>query len=158
MNGVKEVSEEYEMALPSKERNCRKSEESEEVSLDTEGEIETEEKMAGDRTIELGAVANVLVTNGTLNVGDVVLCEQYSGRIKVLIDAAGNKVKLIGPSFPAKVVGMSGVPMAGAAFRVYKNEKTAAALAGTKADTNRTKGLSRTTASSLEDLFSNIKN
>lgn len=106
----------------------------------------------------LGAVANVLVTNGTLNVGDIVLCEQYYGKIKVLIDAAGNKVKSMGPSLPAKVVGMSGVPMAGAAFRVCKSEKVAAVLAETKAEANRTKGLTRIAASSLEDLFSNIKN
>ena len=105
-----------------------------------------------------GAVANVLVTNGTLNVGDVILCEQYYGKIKVLIDDAGNKVKSIATSLPAKVVGMSGVPMAGAAFKVCKNEKIAAALAGTKAEATRTKGLTRTVVFSLEDLFSNTKN
>jgi len=105
----------------------------------------------------LGAVANVVVTKGTLNVGDIILCEQYYGRIKVLIDAAGNKVKSIGPSFPAKVVGLSGVPMAGAKFRVCKNERMAAELAETKAEAVRTKGLTRTAATSLEDLFLNIK-
>ena len=106
----------------------------------------------------LGSVINVIVTKGTLNVGDVILCGQYYGRIKVLIDAAGNRVKSIGPSLPAKVAGMSGVPMAGAAFKVCNNEKTAADIAGTKADKTRTKGLTRNRAASLEDLFSNIKN
>lgn len=106
----------------------------------------------------LGAIANVLVTKGTLNVGDVILCEQYYGKIKVLVDASGDRVKSIGPGLPAKVVGISGVPMAGAAFKVYKNEKAAADIAEKKANETRTKGLTRTTAASLEDLFSNIKN
>lgn len=106
----------------------------------------------------LGPVANVIVKDGTLHVGDVVLCEQHYGRIKALIDGSGARVKSIGPSLPAKVVGLSGVPNAGALFSVAKNEKVASELASTKADDVRSKGLIKSTTSTLEDLFSNIKN
>jgi len=106
----------------------------------------------------LGPVANVIVRNGSLNIGDVVLCEQHYGRIKALIDGNGVRVKSVGPSLPAKIVGLSGVPNAGALFSVVKNEKIASDLASTKADDVRSKGLTKTNTATLEDLFSDIKN
>lgn len=105
-----------------------------------------------------GPVANVIVRNGSLNIGDVVLCEQHYGKIKALIDGNGVRVKSVGPSLPAKIVGLSGVPNAGAIFSVVKNEKIASDLASTKADDVRSKGLTKTNTATLEDLFSDIKN
>lgn len=105
-----------------------------------------------------GPVSNVIVRNGTLNIGDVVLCGQHYGRIKALIDGSGARVKSVGPSLPAKIVGLSGVPNAGAAFSVVKNEKIASEMASDKADDIRLKGLNKSTTATLEDLFSNIKN
>ncbi|MEI6056100.1 MAG: translation initiation factor IF-2 [Lentisphaerota bacterium] len=105
-----------------------------------------------------GPVANVIVRNGSLNIGDVVLCEQHYGKIKALIDGNGARVKSVGPSLPAKIVGLSGVPNAGAIFSVVKNEKIASDLASTKADDVRSKGLTKTNTATLEDLFSDIKN
>lgn len=106
----------------------------------------------------LGPVASVIVRNGSLNIGDVVLCEQHYGKIKALIDGNGVRVKSVGPSLPAKIVGLSGVPNAGAVFSVVKNEKIASDLASTKADDVRSKGLTKANTATLEDLFSDIKN
>lgn len=61
----------------------------------------------------LGSTANVIVKNGTLKVGDYALCGEHFGRIKLLIDDKGKRVKSAGPSIPVKVVGLSGIPEAG---------------------------------------------
>ncbi len=104
----------------------------------------------------MGTTANILVTNGTLKQGDVVLCEQYYGRAKALMDTKGKRVKSVGPSMPAKILGLSGVPTAGATFNVCKNEKEAAEVAKKRGDTIRTEGLTRSTSTSLEDLFATL--
>ena len=72
----------------------------------------------------MGSTANVLVENGTLKQGDIILCGQYCGKVRAIIDVTGNRVKSIGPSMPGKILGLSGVPPAGAKFIVCKTEKT----------------------------------
>ncbi|MEX2335300.1 MAG: translation initiation factor IF-2, partial [Pseudohongiella sp.] len=70
-----------------------------------------------------GPVASVLVQNGTLNVGDVVLAGHEYGRVRALIDEAGRSVKSAGPSIPVEVLGFNGVPEAGDEFVVVVDEK-----------------------------------
>ena len=106
----------------------------------------------------MGTTTNVLVTNGTLKQGDIVLCEQFYGRAKALIDTKGKRIKSVGPSMPAKILGLSGVPTAGATFKVCKNEKEATEIAKERGNTIRTEGLTRTASTSLEDLFANLDN
>jgi translation initiation factor IF-2 len=60
-----------------------------------------------------GPVATVLVTNGTLTVGDHVVCGMYSGRIRAMLDERGRPVKAAGPSIPVQILGLPGVPGAG---------------------------------------------
>ncbi|MGH7462509.1 MAG: translation initiation factor IF-2, partial [Longimicrobiales bacterium] len=60
-----------------------------------------------------GAVATVLVTNGTLKVGDSFVCGHYDARVRALLDERGKTVKKAGPGFPVQVLGMPGVPQAG---------------------------------------------
>jgi translation initiation factor IF-2 len=60
-----------------------------------------------------GPVATVLVTNGTLRVGDNVVCGLYSGRIRAMLDERGNAVSEAGPSIPVQILGLPGVPAAG---------------------------------------------
>ena len=104
----------------------------------------------------MGTTANILVRNGTLNQGDVVLCDQYYGKAKALIDSTGKRAKSIGPSMPAKLLGLSGVPTAGAKFIVCKTEKEASEIAKRRGADARTEGLTKATATSLEDLFSTL--
>src|SRR5438045_9504413 len=60
-----------------------------------------------------GAVATILVNNGTLHVGDDFICGMYSGRVRALLDERGRSIKDAGPAIPAQVLGIGGVPMAG---------------------------------------------
>ena len=81
----------------------------------------------------MGPTANLLVTDGTLRVGDVLLCGPNSGRVRALINDHGEKVKAAGPATPVKCLGLSGVPDAGAAFEVCSNDKVARATAEQRA-------------------------
>jgi translation initiation factor IF-2 len=76
----------------------------------------------------MGPTANLMVTTGTLNVGDVLLCGSYWGRVRALINDHGNKVKSAGPSTPIKCLGLAGVPEAGAEFRICTSDKLARSL------------------------------
>ncbi len=77
----------------------------------------------------IGPTATLLVASGTLSVGDVVLIDEHYGRLRALTDDRGNQVKSVGPAMAVRVMGLSGVPEAGAEFRVMKNEKRAKELA-----------------------------
>ncbi|HMG58088.1 MAG TPA: translation initiation factor IF-2, partial [Burkholderiales bacterium] len=68
-----------------------------------------------------GAVATILVSNGTLHVGDDFICGMYSGRVRALLDERGHNVKDAGPAIPAQVLGIGGVPMAGDQFVVVED-------------------------------------
>jgi translation initiation factor IF-2 len=76
----------------------------------------------------MGPTATVLVRQGTLKVGDGVLIGPHWGKIRALIDDKGKRVKEATPSVPVKIVGLSGLPEAGAEFTVMKNDKEARAL------------------------------
>ncbi len=104
----------------------------------------------------MGATTNVLVQNGTLKIGDAVLCGEFYGRVKSLIDDKGKKVKSAGPSVPVKLVGLSGVPEAGCAFEVCENEKEARQRAEEQASANRGDKLANQNITSIDDLFSKM--
>ncbi|MGI6495644.1 MAG: translation initiation factor IF-2 [Kiritimatiellia bacterium] len=76
-----------------------------------------------------GPTASLLVMGGTLEVGDVVLCGEHFGRVRGLTSDRGRRVKSAGPGIAVRVMGLSGVPEPGAAFRVMLNEKRARELA-----------------------------
>ncbi|MBR4170947.1 MAG: translation initiation factor IF-2 [Kiritimatiellae bacterium] len=94
-----------------------------------------------------GPTAIVLVEGGTLKVGDVVLCGQYFGKVRALIDDCGRRVKSAGPSMAVKVTGLSGVPVAGDHFRVMLDEKRARVLAEKAAEKLKQEKLSTAKAS-----------
>lgn len=104
----------------------------------------------------LGPTASILVQNGTLKIGDPILCGEYYGKVKTMIDAKGKVVRSAGPSIPVKLVGLSGVPEAGSKLVVCDNEKEARHIAEEREDKNRNKTLAVSTASSLEDMFSQM--
>ena len=104
----------------------------------------------------LGPTASILVQNGTLSVGDVVLAGEEYGRVKTLINDRGVRVKSAGPSTPVKVVGLSGVPEAADKLVTCVNEKAARQEAEQRRAASRALHLANQTISSAEDLFSKL--
>lgn len=99
-----------------------------------------------------GPVANIIVKNGTLKVGDSVLVGKTYGRIKAIRLDDGSTPKAIGPSTPAAIVGLSEVPGAGEILVVMESDKEAKELAEQRAEYDRAKQLSKSTKASLDDL------
>ncbi len=99
----------------------------------------------------LGPTATLLVQGGTLKVGDVVLCGEFHGKVRTLIDERGKQVKSAGPSIAVKCTGLSGVPEAGSEFRVMLNEKRARELAEKTAEENKLQALSAAQSSVMAD-------
>ena len=99
-----------------------------------------------------GSVANVIMKNGTLRVGDNVIAGTTFGRIKNLILDDGSRVKEIGPSTPAAVVGLQEVPKAGEVLVAMDSEKDARELANKRKEYMRTKELSKSTKVSIDEL------
>jgi translation initiation factor IF-2 len=105
-----------------------------------------------------GAVATVLVQDGTLNVGDTVVAGACFGHIRAMVDDKGKKIKMAGPSIPAEILGLADVPTAGDTFYVAQNEKQARMLAESviaKGRVNMIKAMPQKV--SLDDLFSQIQ-
>ena len=100
-----------------------------------------------------GPTASLLVSGGTLRVGDIILCGEYFGRIRGLLDDRGRMVKEAAPATAARVMGLSGVPEAGAHFRVMLNEKRARELAEKEAEARKLSMLSSSVATSLDTLM-----
>ncbi len=103
-----------------------------------------------------GPVANVIVKNGTLHVGDNVIVGTTFGRVRTLILDDGSRAKEIGPSTPAAVVGLHDVPQAGEVLVAMESEKEARDLAEKRKELARAKELSKSTKVSLDELGSLI--
>ena len=99
-----------------------------------------------------GPVANVIIQNGTLNVGDNVIAGNTYGRIKAIKLDDGTSVKAIGPSTPAAIVGLNEVPGAGESLVVMDTDKEVRELAEKRAEYERAKVLSKSTKATLDDL------
>ncbi len=104
----------------------------------------------------LGPSANILVTNGTLRVGDAIVCGEYYGRVKMLFNARGEKIHTAGPSTPVKLIGLSGAPDAGAIIEIKKNEKEARLAAEERAEAKRQEDLAQAVPLTMEDMFSKL--
>ncbi|RUM72738.1 MAG: translation initiation factor IF-2 [Sulfurovum sp.] len=99
-----------------------------------------------------GPVANVIIKNGTLKVGDNVIVGKTYGRVRVIKDDNGDNVKSAPPSAPVAVVGLNEVPGAGDVLVAMDSEKEVRELAEKRAEYERAKQLSKSTKASLEDL------
>ena len=104
-----------------------------------------------------GSVATVLVKNGTLRVGDMILVGMYYGRVKAMMDHTGKRISEAGPAKPVSILGLSGVPMAGVEFFVVKDEKKARTLSTLKQDEARSRKLRSAKRITLEDFYSQLK-
>lgn len=104
-----------------------------------------------------GAISTVIVTEGTLKIGDYVMSGIYSGRVKALKDEQGADVREAGPSIPVEIMGISGVPTAGERFYVVKDEKTAKEVISNRELKLRKKTVVPDLKVSLEQLFENLE-
>ena len=105
-----------------------------------------------------GPTATVLVSKGTLNIGDVAVAGCAFGRIKAMVDDQGRRVKKAGPSMPVEVQGLSEVPEAGESFYVVADEKLARQITSARIAVRRVEESKKTVFKvSLEDLFDRIK-
>ena len=104
----------------------------------------------------LGPCATLLVTGGTLKVGDAILIGEHFGKVRALIDDHGRRIKEAPPSTPVKCTGLSGVPEAGAEFRVMLDEKRARTLAEQTAQERKEQELSTSKAATLDALMSRM--
>ncbi len=104
-----------------------------------------------------GAVATVLVKEGTLNAGDPVVAGIHYGKIRAMLDDRGTQVKNAGPSMPVEIIGLSGVPMAGDEVVALQDEKDAKQVSAHRAQKQRSKELAKTSRMSLEGLFEKMQ-
>ncbi len=104
----------------------------------------------------LGPCATLLVMGGTLKVGDAILIGEHFGKVRALIDDHGRRVKEAPPAMPVKCTGLSGVPDAGAEFRVMLDEKRARTLAEQTAQERKEQELSTSKAATLDALMSRM--
>ena len=104
----------------------------------------------------LGPTASILVQNGTLHAGDVVICGEFYGKVRMLINDKGERVKSADPSTPVKLVGLSGIPEAGDHLETAASEKEARLIANERAAEKRGQLLAANSISSAEDLFSRL--
>ncbi len=105
----------------------------------------------------MGPVADLLITSGTLNIGDPILCGSQWGRVKALINDHGNKIKSVGPATPVRCLGLSGVPEAGAAFKACINAKWAKSQAAETKQQENTASLTVTQKVSLDSIFDQME-
>jgi len=104
-----------------------------------------------------GVIARVLVQNGTLRIGDVVICGSAWGRVRSLIDDKGKAIKEAGPAAPVEVIGLDVVPAAGDRFYVVEDSAKAQEIAEEQRQTTREEDIAKRTKVTLENLYDTMK-
>ena len=103
-----------------------------------------------------GSVATVLVQNGTLKQGDMVVAGGFFGKVRAMMDETGSQVKEAGPSIPVEILGLNGTPDAGDEFFAVADERKAKELAEFRQTREREQRLQRQQAAKLENMFENM--
>jgi len=104
-----------------------------------------------------GAVASVLIQNGTLRVGDPFIAGVISGKVRAMFDENGGRVQSAGPSFPVEVTGLDGVPQAGDTFQVLDEERRARMIGSLRQVRQRDANMKRSDRPTLDRLFQQIE-
>ncbi len=99
-----------------------------------------------------GYVANILVQNGTLHVGDIILAGTHYGKIKAMFNERNQRIKEAGPATPALVLGLNGAPTAGDTFNVMETEQEAREIANKREQLQRELGLRTNKRTTLEEI------
>ncbi|MEP7270544.1 MAG: translation initiation factor IF-2 [Acidobacteriota bacterium] len=104
-----------------------------------------------------GAVATVLIQNGTLKIGEPFIVGNYFGRVRALIDDRGRQVQEVGPTTPVEVLGLQGVPSAGDQFQVVSDVAKAQQISAFRQSKARASALARTAARGLDQLHAQME-
>ena len=104
-----------------------------------------------------GPVATLLVQNGTLNQGDIIIAGTAVGRIRAMVDDKGRRLKSAGPSIPVEITGLAEVPAAGCTFNAVDDERMARELVEQRKAEERAAASAPVQKVTLEDLFNQIK-
>jgi translation initiation factor IF-2 len=104
-----------------------------------------------------GAVASILVQQGTLRKGDIVLCGSEYGRIRAMLDENGKTITNATPSIPVEIQGLSGTPSSGSELVVLKNERKARELAENRREKERETRFAAQQAAKLDEMFEKMK-
>jgi translation initiation factor IF-2 len=105
----------------------------------------------------MGATAHILVQDGSFKQGDIVICGEFYGKVKGMINHIGGRLKIAGPSQPVKLLGLNGVPEVGTKIVVCKNEKEAKRIAGERAEKIRRAKLDKPKITSVEELMTQVQ-
>jgi translation initiation factor IF-2 len=103
-----------------------------------------------------GPVASLLIQNGTLRQGDIVLAGLHYGRVRAMLDENGQSISDAGPSIPVEILGLDGTPDAGDLFAVVESEKRAREIAQFRQDKTRDSRLQRQQAAKLDNMFESM--
>jgi len=103
-----------------------------------------------------GSVASLLIQQGTLSQGDIVLAGLQYGRVRAMLDENGEQIETAGPSIPVEILGLDGTPDAGDLFVVVESEKRAREIADFRAEKLRTNRLARQQAAKLDNMFESM--
>ena len=103
-----------------------------------------------------GSVASLLVQQGTLRQGDIVLAGLQYGRVRAMLDESAQSVDEAGPSIPVEILGLNGTPDAGDSFVVVESEKRAREIADFRAEKLRSSRLARQQAAKLDNMFESM--
>ncbi|MBR3325802.1 MAG: translation initiation factor IF-2 [Atopobiaceae bacterium] len=104
-----------------------------------------------------GSVATVLVTRGTLRVGDALVAGMAYGKVRAMVDPKGRPVREATPSYPVEILGLQSVPMAGDEFRVFQDDRDARSLADERALKARIEEQNKVKHVTLENLFATME-
>ncbi len=104
-----------------------------------------------------GPIATILVQNGTLSQGDIVIAGSYFGKVRALLDDKIHRIKTAPPSKPVEILGLNGVPQAGEPFMVVSDEKKAKDICSMRLQKRKEQDASVVQRITLEDLYSEMK-
>jgi len=104
-----------------------------------------------------GVETTILVQNGSVNIGDVLLAGTAYGRVKAMTDYYGKSIDTAGPSMPVAIMGFNNVPEAGDLFRSVKNDKEARLIVADRIEKQKTASLSNAQKITLENLFDHVQ-
>ena len=128
------------------------------------GELKANPNRAGKGTViearldkTRGPIATLLVQNGTLHQGDIIIAGTSVGRVRAMVSDKGQRITEAGPSVPVEITGLSEAPSAGATFNAVADEKLARELVEQRKAEEKAKANAPVTKVSLEDLFSQIQ-
>ena len=104
-----------------------------------------------------GAIASVIIKDGSIKVGDTLIAGEFYGKVKALINSNGKKIKKAGPSEPVTVLGLSGAPEVGAVAAVCKNDKEARKLSEERLEIVRQQKLNKPKITSFQELLDQVE-